>query len=249
MKTVVFQSFRTENVPPWIAVCLAGVRRWAADRGWDYRFVDDAIFQRVPQWYVEKAAGRLPVITDLGRLLLARDLLAEGYGRAVWLDADVLIFDPDRLEIHVDSEFAFGWETWVQDDNKGRLKATGNVHNALCVFTAANSMLDFYIHACLSIMERMEGPPAPQIVGPKLLTALHNIIGFRLLPQVGAFSPLTLGAIAEGGGPVLDLYRRHARGPARAVNLCLSLNQKSHEPVLERACERLLETRGDIVNG
>ena len=249
MQGLVIQSYRTEAVPAWIERCLTSVRDWAAGNDWQYRFMGDEILDLVPKWYHERAQGRLPVITDLGRLLAVRDALDNGMDTVVWIDADVLVFDPDGFDPTPSNAYAFAREVWVQPASRGGFKVFRNVHNAACAFRRGNAMLDFYIHACLSIMECMEGPPAPQIVGPKLLTALHNIIGFRLLPQVGAFSPLTLGAIAEDGGPVLDLYRRHARGPARAVNLCLSLNQKSHEPVLERACERLLETRGDIVNG
>lgn len=30
MKHAVIQSFRTENVPPWISTCLGTVRHWTA---------------------------------------------------------------------------------------------------------------------------------------------------------------------------------------------------------------------------
>ena len=243
MKTVVYQSYRTTEVAPWIECCLASVRDWTAAQGWDYRFIGDEIFDLAPGWYRDKAQGRTPVITDLCRLILARDLLAEGYVRVIWLDADVLIFDPENLHITVSEEFAFGQETWIQPGKgagKGRrLKATTNVHNALCVFTEGNSFLDFYIHACLSVVRRIEGPMVPQLVGPKLLTALHNILGFQLAPEVGAFSPLLLSDIAGGGGPALDLYRESAPATARAANLCAS--QETEPDLYEDACRKLLE--------
>ena len=44
MKTVVFQSYKTEDVPPWIATCMDGVRQWSAAKGFDYRFMDDQFF-------------------------------------------------------------------------------------------------------------------------------------------------------------------------------------------------------------
>lgn len=246
MKTVVYQSHKPEGGPDWIRRCLDSVRDWAHMRGFDYRFVGDEIFDRVPDWYREKAANRIPVITDLGRLLLARDFLAQGYERTVWLDADVLVFDPDGLDIGVTEEYAFGAEIWIQQEPSGRMRAHRNVHNAISVFTAGNSFLEFYIHACLSVIGRLEGGTPPQIVGPKLLTALHNIIGFPLITDVGMLSPLVLRDIAAGSGPALDLLKEQTPGPLAAANLCSSLVGTARDGVavtdelMDRVCTRLL---------
>ena len=248
MRTVVYQSFRTENVPAWISRCLNSVRAWAGAQGYDYRFVGDEIFDLVPGWYREKAKSRIPVITDLGRLILARNFLGNGYERTIWFDADVLVFDPDKLDMDIGEEFAFGREVWVQNDGKGRLKAYRNVHNAICVFTAGNSFLDFYIHACQSIIGRMEGEMVPQIVGPKLLTSLHNMVGFTLMDEVGMISPLALKDLAEGGGEALDLLRRE-QPEMRAANLSASLSAKKTdgvtvtEEMVEAAIDRLLSSQ------
>lgn len=250
MRTVVYQSYKPAGGPEWIGRCLRSVRDWAARCGFDYRFVGDEIFDLVPDWYREKATNRIPVITDLGRLLLARALLAEGYERTVWLDADVLVFDAAGFEIDISEEFAFGEETWVQQTDSGELRTYRNVHNAISVFTAGNSFLEFYIHACRSVIGRLEGGVPPQIVGPKLLTALHNMIGFRLIPEVAMLSPLVVGDIAKGEGPALDLFRRHAPGPIRAANLCSSLTGTEAgvgDETAALACERLLETRGGVL--
>ena len=249
MTTVVYQSFRTTDVPPWIGRCLGSVDEWARRKGWDYRFVDDAIFDLVPDWYLEKAAGCLPIATDLGRLELARRLLGEGYRRAVWLDADVLIFDPDNFHVETTSEFAFGREVWVQHDKAGRLKVFRNVHNAVSVFVEGNSFLDFYIHSCLSIVGRHDGGMVPQIVGTKFLTALHNMIGFPLIDAVAMFSPVVLEDIVGGGGPAIELHRRTLGAPVCAANLCASLAAGSAGNSHADACDALLETRGEIVNG
>ena len=250
MKTVVYQSYKPAGGPQWIAACMASVRDWAALHGFDYRFVDDGIFDLVPDWYREKAGNRIPVITDLGRLLLARDFLAEGYDRTVWLDADVLVFDAEGFVLDIAEEFAFGAETWIQRTTSGGLRAYRNVHNAVSVFCAGNSFLDFYIHACRSVVGRLEGGVPPQIVGPKLLTSLHNTIGFRLIPEVAMLSPLVVADVAKGEGPALDLFRRREPGPLRAANLCSSLTGTESgvsDETVDRACERLLETRGGIL--
>ena len=144
MKTVVYQSYRTDNIPAWIASCMGSVKAWADIKGADYRFYDDEMFERVPNWYREKTKDRLVVATDLGRLILAKELLAEGYDKVIWCDADMLIFAPDQFEVPIEDEYAFGREIWIQHDAKGRLKAYRKIHNAFFVFTQNNSFLDFY---------------------------------------------------------------------------------------------------------
>ncbi len=49
--TVVFQSFRTRDVPAWITRCMETARAWAALRGFDYQFLDDRFFDRIPDRY------------------------------------------------------------------------------------------------------------------------------------------------------------------------------------------------------
>ena len=240
MKTVVFQSYRTEEVPDWIGQCLARVRLWAEARGWAYRFYGDEALDRVPPWYRSKAGHRLPVVTDLARLLLARELLqdtvsGESFERAVWLDADLLVFDAERLDIDAAAEFAFGREIWVQENTSGGLRTYRSVHNAVCVFCRGNSFLDFYIDACQSVVRRYDGDTDKggglpnQIVGTKLLSALHNIIGFPLIETVGMFSPLVLEDVVNGGGAALDLLRRQSPVPPAAANLCHSLSESGTE--------------------
>mgnify|MGYP001492830042 CR=1 FL=1 len=149
------------------------------------------IFERVPAWYRARANGCLPVMTDLGRLILVREALGSGAKTVFWIDADIFIFDPDELRVEIDAEYAFSRELWVQPSARG-FKIYRNVHNAFCMFRQGNPFLDFYIHACLSIMQRVDGGVPNQIVGTKLLTAIHNIIGFPLMEQVGMASPLVL---------------------------------------------------------
>jgi len=248
MRTVVCQSFCATGVPPWIERCLASVRDWSALRAFDYRFVDDALLGLVPDWYREKADGVLPIVTDLARLRLIQALLAGGYERAIWLDADVLIFDPNDFEIGVTAQYAFGREIWVQSAGGNRLRTYRNVHNALTVFVAGNDFLDFYAHACEAIVGRhRSGGMAPQIVGTKLLTALHNLIGFALVDDVAMFSPLVVRDVTAGGGAALERLCEETPGRIRAANLCASLVGRTVDGVavaadlLDQSCDRLLE--------
>ncbi|MCW9045770.1 MAG: hypothetical protein OQK35_05505 [Alphaproteobacteria bacterium] len=227
---------------------MSSVQAWASLRGWNYQLVGDEIFDLTPDWYREKTAGRLPIQTDLGRLILARSLLAEGYERVVWLDADALVFNPNELTIDITDEFAFGREVWVQYDKKGQLKAYKNAHNALCVFTQGNSFLDFYIYTAQAIIKKHQGGLAPQIVGPKLLTSLHNTIGFPLIDDVGMLSPLVMKDVVNGGGAALDLLKQNTPTPMKAANLSSSLDGQEtdlvevNEALFEQVCQRLTKT-------
>ncbi|SCA57442.1 conserved hypothetical protein [Candidatus Terasakiella magnetica] len=247
MKTIVYQSYRTENVPQWISKSMDSVAHWAALKGFDYRFYGDEMFERVPQWYREKTKDRLVVATDLGRLMLAKELLLEGYERVIWCDADMLVFAPQEFDVQVHEEYAFGREVWIQQDGKGRLKAFNKIHNAFFVFSENNSFLDFYIHSCLSIIKRIEGQMVPQIVGPKFLSAIHNIVACPIVEEAGMFSPLVMKDILNGGGRALDLLKEKSPSPLYAGNLSASMEGAETDGVclspfdMEKACEHLLE--------
>lgn len=241
MKPLVIQSFRTSDVPPWIERCLGSVRVWAEHTGWKYRFIGDEILELVPQWYRENAGGRFPIITDLARLLVARDALQAGSDVVVWIDADVLIFDPDSFDPSPAGTFAFAREIWIQKDTEyGQLKVFRNVHNAVCAFRRDNVFLDFYIYACEAVMRRVGGRVPDQIVGTKLLTAFNNIVGFELLEDVGMVSPGVAREIVEGAGPALRLLCSETRLPLRAVNLCNSL--RGYDAASVAANDALLST-------
>ena len=63
----------------------------------------------------------------------------------------------------------------------------------------------------------------PQLIGPKLLTALHNVVGFPLSDAVGMASPLVLRDLAAGGGPALDVLLSSGGDRNGGFNLCSSL--------------------------
>lgn len=227
MATLVLQSFH-DAPPAWIADAMASVRAFAAHRGFDYRWVGDEIFDRVPVDLRAKAGAYPQMATDLGRLALLGEALDEGYDRAVWLDADVVVFDPDRLDLAAaDADgYAFGCEVWVQPRRAGGagLEVRRNVHNAICVFDRGNPMLAFYAHAAARVLGRAEaGRLPPQIVGPKLLTSLHNTVNLPLIEACGMASPPVVRDIVAGDGPALALLQAESPVSPAALNLCHSL--------------------------
>ena len=52
--TLVYQSFRTENVPQWIEACLSSVKQWAHAHQFEYCFLGDEIFDLLPNWFRDK---------------------------------------------------------------------------------------------------------------------------------------------------------------------------------------------------
>lgn len=223
MRTLVIQSCREHGLPAWQQRCLDSVRCWSRRQGFDHLLLGDEIFELVPDWYRDKVGSKLPVATDYARLRLIRRALQEqGYARALWLDADTLIFQPD-FSVDFAGSCAFGQEIWLQREGEA-WRARRNVHNALCAFTPGCPVLPFLEHCTLSLLRRVDADHlSPQFVGPRLLNALHTFADFSLLPQAGALSPPVLADLANGGGAALDLQRAKSPVPLQAANLCASL--------------------------
>jgi hypothetical protein len=231
LRTVVYQSFRTVNVPLWITRCMQTVQRWAGSQGFDYRFIDDALFGYAPEWYREKVSHDILLVSDLARLVLARDLLREGYGRTIWVDADVVIFDTEQLAIDVADGFAFCRELWFFPAGNGQTKCQMRVNNAVTVFVEPTEFLDFYIRAC-ELIVRNNHQLSKLSVGTRFLTAMHQVMPFRLINHVGLFSPALMAQLVRGVEPVLELFRRVGGSPIYAANLCGSFRNTTFHGVL-----------------
>ncbi len=251
MRTVVYQSFRTANVPAWIERCLASTRAWAQLHSFDYHFVDDRMFAYAPDWYREKVAGDVLLVSDLARLAIARELLGQGYDRAIWVDADVLVFTSQRLTIDVTEQFAFCRELWVEPNESGGLRVKQRVNNAVCVFCRGNALLDFYMHACESIVRGMNTIDR-FAVGTRFLTELHKLVPFRLLETIGLFSPVLLAHVALDRTAGLAAFREQCGTPLFAANLCSSFRDTTVQGIpmtdklFERVIERLLGPTGEV---
>ena len=246
--TLVVQSFKSGENPAWMNACLDSVRLWANKSGFDYQFVDDEIFDLLPKNYRQIADKRVPILTDLGRLLLIRRAISGAYSKAIWVDADVLVFDPALLCMPSGVGHAFCREIWVQNDpnKKGFFRIYHNVHNAVCLFERGDSFLNFYIYACERIVTASRGLVPNQIVGTKFLTALHNIVAFPLINSVGMLSPVVLRDVALGGGAAIDCLIQELPDPLAAVNLCMSLvggnigGLELSDQRMELICDRLM---------
>jgi hypothetical protein len=253
LKTVVYQSYRTQGVPRWIDACMASVRDWAAGNGYDYEFIDDSLFDRVPAWFREKAAGEICPQADLARLVLAREFLDKGYDRTVWLDADLLVFAPQELDVELVEAFAYCHEMWLAVKTSGEASVTRRVNNSVTVFVRGNVHLEFFIDACLRIAKREEKLDKLAI-GAHFLTSLRRILNFPLLRNVGMFGPPLLGDIADGTDRYLRDYMPLLPRPLACANLCSSLTGRTlygvtpDEAMYERVVDACQRTQGAVVN-
>ena len=241
-KTLVIQSHRNPLPYPWLEKCLASVRQWAASRHYHYEFIDDELFDYIPAALIEKTRSQKVIATDLARLRLIQNYLNE-YMTVIWCDADFLIFNPERFDL-ADDSFAIGREIWIQD-NDNQLKEYIKVHNAFLMFRKGNSYLDFYADTAENLLRRNTGPMPPQFIGPKLLTALHNIVQCPVVETAGMLSPLVIRDIAHQSGPALELFLSHCKQPVYAANLCASLcaEKEDAEKEIEICIEVLLNKK------
>ena len=229
MNTLVFQSYKT-TLPVWIQQCQQSVFSWSKQNKYDYAFVGDDIFSLCPSWFHEKLGNRMPIRSDLARLLYTRHAL-QFYDRVVWFDIDCFIFAPRNLILKPEP-YTFGQERWVQPHKKNGWKIYKNVCNAFFQFQRENSFLDFYIETAQKMIRRVDKQYiAPQMIGPKLLTAIHNIVQLPITTMVGSASPWLIQECAQRGGPLLQQVKQSIDGDrCAAVNLCSSLFE--NEPVL-----------------
>lgn len=218
------------------------MQAWAGAAGFDYRFLGDELFDPIPQHLRVRVRAQPVVASDLARLLALRRALEEGCDAAVWCDADFLIFAPGRLTLPAEP-YAVGREVWVEDRGPGRTpRARVKVHNAFLLFRRGNPFLDFCIDAVERLLGAHPGPYSPQFAGPKLLTALHNIVGFPVAERAGMLSPPVMRDLAAGGGPCLELFRARSPEPVAAANLCSSLagGRETADAEVEAAIDALL---------
>lgn len=238
---IVLQS-HAPDPPDWIGRCLSSVADWARATGLTHRVIDDALFDYLPDDLRRRLADQPVVASDLARLAWMQAELDAGADAVLWLDADTLVAQPSRL-LRPDTDHAFGREVWVQTDARGRLRSYVKIHNAAMWFADGNPWLTFYRHAAETILRaHAPGPVVAQIVGPKLLTALHNMVAAPVMETAGVLSPLVIADVLAGDGPALRRFRRDSAVAPAALNLCASsVSSGAVTPAdMHRVIDRLL---------
>jgi len=224
--TLVIQSHRSPLPYSWIARCLESVRKWAELNHYQYQFMGDELFDLLPEAFAEKRLQQPVMFSDLARLLCLKQALDDGCQRVVWLDADFLIFKPSTFVVP-DEPYAVGREVWVQHDKRGKLKIYKKVHNAFLAFCQGNHFLDFYIETATRLLSQNTGNVPPHFIGPKLLTALHNVASLPVMESAGMLSPLVIKDLIQGKGAALDQFVGASPQPIAGANLCISSCQRN----------------------
>lgn len=238
LDTLVIQSHRSPLPYPWIEQCLASVRNWCALNKYDYHFMGDAIFKCLPDEIVQKINRQKVIAADLARLLVLKDALNDGFDTVIWLDADFLIFNPPEFVIP-EIPCALGREIWVQKDKHGKMKVYKKVHNAFLMFCRQNSFLAFYTETAKRLLLLNQGTMPPQFIGPKLLTAIHNVAMLPVMETAGMLSPMVIKDLLYGKGPAFDLFVQHSPQAIAGANLCVSSCEKNE--VTDREMEQVID--------
>lgn len=232
--TIVLQSQSPIRLDGWQGRCCASVAAWARNHGYTYRHEGDEFLDRVPARLRRRFAGQRVVLSDLARLHWLRTVLEEGYERAIWVDADVLVFrdfaPPARGDL-------VGRECWIQFQDRA-LRSYRKVHNAWLQFAAGSALLPFYTERAEALLRLADAPVVPQFIGPKLLTAWHNIVPFAVEERVGMLSPRCLHELLtppHQPAPALDRLASGHRTPLCALNLCASLEGRGTDGVMHDA--------------
>lgn len=225
INTLVYQSFRTHEVPVWMETCMQSVRQWADFHGFSYRFIDDTFFDCVPDWFKTAVNGQRHLVADFARLELARQYLDEGWGRVIWVDADVYICDREGFRIGTHRDHWLCHELWVSQRTDG-LHFSNRVNNAIVSFSQGNRFLDFYRHACQKIVQTKKSKLRHTEIGTSFLTGISQLL--PLLKGVAMFSPLLLADFYNKNESVIAQYRRRLGTPIKAVNLCLTFRNTQY---------------------
>lgn len=232
------------------------VRGWAAMRGYAYEFIDDRFFEYAPAWVRRRCGSAILPITDVARLYLLRERLNEGWDRVVWVDADVLVFDPRNFVFDDAAPYSLCFELLCSVKPASGVQIGEAVNNAVMFFTRNHPLLDFWIFAAEEILRVHDQEQVnPLVVGTRFLSALGGAMPLRVMQNVGLLVPPLIRDIAAGGGPVLSRWAAQLKKPVAAANLCRSMQDREFSGAtvgamdMQMAVERLLETRGEVING
>lgn len=256
-KTIVLQAYDAPFVPDWIKRCLDSVRLWCAEQSFAYEFLSEGFFLRSPVWFRDRCGTERGPVTDLSRLLLMQDLFDQGYEKVIWIDADVLVFNPSMLKVKVARGLLAIYEMTLGVQHDGSVSVTGPTVNGAIMGARRNDpVFGFYRHAAAEVVRTFRGNEVPRtIAGPSLLTEIARIVPIECLTTVGLFTPAMLVDIADSNDRLARLYMEKFGFQVAAANLCHffrsnldSTAQNQFDAVMLKAIDRLIASKGDCIN-
>lgn len=228
LKTLVYQSFRTENIPAWMATCMKSVKDWADSKNYVYTFLDDSFFGYAPAWFREITNEQRHLVSDFARLELANLYLGQGWDRVIWIDADVFICNVNRFEIDKGNDFLLCRELWMTRRD-GNVIFSKRINNSIMMFAKGNDFLNFYRLACQKIVMAKKQACRHTEIGTNFLSGIPRDL--PLLKTVACLSPFLLAAFARQQYEIIEAYEQEFHDPVYAVNLCLTFRDWQYDGV------------------
>ena len=200
---------------------MQSVNQWATSNGWDYAFMDDAFLALAPASVQKVCGSNIYALTDICRLEWMRGALDRGYDRAIWADADVLVFAPQSLQIDEVRGHGFAREVFLQLERSGGVTPIEGINNALMFFESGDDTLEVYLQACLDALQSMEPGKVPRTaLGPHLLKSLDDKRGLNRIERVGLFTQAVMSEIVRGRSSMMNKIVELHGMPLSAANLC-----------------------------
>ena len=253
---LIIQAYENKTTPAWIQRCMESVRSWAAASGHDYRF-SPSLFDLVPGWFRERCGPEIGPMTDLGRLCLMQHWFDQGASPVVWIDADVLVFDPSNFYIPNGLGFLAIDEITVGcGADRVPVVLDRSVNGAVLGASRGNAMFALYRDAIESLVHNApEGRLPRTVAGPQLLSSLAKQHPIDCLTTVGLFTLPILNDIAQGLELMPRVFSQSFGHRVAAANLChffreivVDSDVPHFDAIMEQAINRLLESRGEDVN-
>lgn len=229
LKTLVYQSFRTQNVPVWMPRCMASVKDWADSKNYAYEFLDDRFFGYAPDWFRSVINDQRHLVADFARLELADLYLGQGWDRVIWIDADVFICDINHFDIDGPDDFLFCRELWMTRRNEN-IAFSNRINNSIMMFAKGNDFLAFYRDACQKIVKSKKQDCWHTEIGTKFLSGIPYKL--PLLRTVACLSPLLLLAFSRKNDEIIAAYCNEFSAPIYAINLCLTFRGRQFDDVV-----------------
>jgi len=217
MKTIVLQTFKTENIPEWIEYCMASVKSWALSNEYSYKRLGDEFFDYVPEWVNQVHGRKFYPRTDIARLLMIKEYLI-AYERVIWVDADEFIFKPEAIILPEKYDYLFSLEFY---------KGMASINNSFLMFTRkAENTLDHYIRVALAKFRTL-GIITRSGIGGDMIKSLE--IPKYCITFNGLMNKDTILALQQNNVQILTDYSNTSMFEQFMFNVSLSLN---HDPIV-----------------
>lgn len=224
---------------------MATVRAWTESKGYQYRVLGDELFRGIPEAVARKVQSKLP-LTDIGRLLWLRRFLADrNHDCVIWIDSDVLVFDPGNFKIDVSRTELVCREISVLTKDGGTV-VERSYNPTVLSFRNGSALLPRWIAACEGVAQRLPILPN-EAFGRPLLEALSKVHELRCIEGVAHNTLDITSDIIKGQRQNIRRLVQKTKEPFAAANL--SAHFPLGEDVFNQTVERLLTDGAHIMSG